>query len=93
MTKSQLEELEELNPSASELETTSSVVNKSNTIESKISMVELEIQTLADMHKRRKRIDFGNDKKDDTKSSFFHLFFFLHAKYNDNNRNSRITSN
>ena len=58
-------ELEELNPSASELETTSSVVNKSNTIESKISMVELEIQTLADMHKRRKRIDFGNDKKAD----------------------------
>ena len=62
--KSEIEE--ELNPSSSEnFNMTSSVVEKSNAIESKISMVELEMQTLADLHKSRKRIDFGNDKKVD----------------------------
>lgn len=60
--KSEIEE--KLNPDVPEIGT-SQIVEKSNSIESKISMVELEMQTLADMHKSRKRIDFGNDKKAD----------------------------
>jgi syntaxin 16 len=63
--KSYKSEIEaELNPFETE-NRTSHIIEKSNTIESKISMVELEMQTLAEMHQRRKRIDFGNDKKAD----------------------------
>ena len=62
--KPQIEE--QLNPITEEtVDSPSYVVGKSNELEGKIQMVELEMQTLADMHKSRKRIDFGNDKKMD----------------------------
>ncbi|EAX96533.1 syntaxin 16/TLG2-like protein, putative [Trichomonas vaginalis G3] len=60
--KSQLED--ELNPTlAPEFGTSSNVVEKSNMVETKFNMIQMEIQNLADMHKQRKRIDFGNDRK------------------------------
>ena len=62
--KPQIEE--ELNPITEDrVDSPSYVVGKSNELEGKMQMVEMEMQTLADMHKSRKRIDFGNDKKMD----------------------------
>ena len=56
---------DELNPeiTSNSLDLTSSIIDKANIIESRISMIEIEMQTLSEMHKRRRRIDFGNDHK------------------------------
>lgn len=54
---------DELNPTLPDTTSSTNVVEKSNVVEAKFNMIEMEIQNLADMHKQRKRIDFGNDRK------------------------------